>query len=174
LLSAPSYALPSYGIGFDYATGRVVDLDNTNNVDGAGFTGVYHPNWPLWHNIETFFQSDLFYFHSSNASMTPGFDANLWILAVAPVFRYHFLPGNNIDPFIDASVGAGYMSTSKFDDRDLGIRYTFQDTAGLGVLLGQEQQFSIAVRIVHYSNAGLSSENRGFTIPVIASLRFNF
>lgn len=173
-MSVQSYSLPNYSVGFDYATGRVFDLDNTNNIDGAGLTGAYHPNYPLWHNIEMFFQSDLFYFHSSNVNMTPGFSENLWVLAAAPVFRYHFLPGSNVDFFVDVSVGPGYMSTSKFDDRDLGIRYTFQDTGGVGILLGQEQQLSIAVRIVHYSNGGLSDENRGFTIPVIASLRYNF
>lgn len=161
-------------MGVDYATGRVIDIDNTGEIDGFRLTSGYYPENFWWRNFQLFFQGNFAFFHSTFSPLADGFKDNLWIVSVVPIFRYHFFPEKKVDVFFDVSAGPGYLSTTRFENRNLGIHYTFQDMLGIGVLFGDQHRYSAGLRVVHYSNASISEQNRGFTIPVIASFSYNF
>ena len=163
-----------YSLGLDYATGRVFSIDNTDQVDGFRATFSYTQENFWWHNFQLLFESSAAYYHSTDAPLEDNYSDNLWVFAAAPVFRYHFLPGHAVDLYADISAGPGYLSTTRFESRNLGMHYTFQDMAGIGTLFGKTHQYSAGVRIIHYSNGGLSEHNRGFTIPVIAAFSYSF
>ena len=98
---------------------------------------------------------------------------NISILALAPVLRYQFYHSSIINPFIDLSIGPSYMSKTKFI-RNLGIHYSFQDTVGLGLKLGKNNNMSISWKIIHYSNGGLSEHNGGVTVPIVIVFNYIF
>lgn len=172
--SAFAVTTNKYTAGIDYATGRVLAMDNTEQVDGVRATFAYSQENFWWHNFQLLFEGSTAYYHSTYGPLEESFSDNLWVFAAAPVIRYHFLPEHKIDLYADLSSGPGYLSTTRFESRNLGIHYTFQDMAGIGALFGEAHEYSASVRIIHYSNGGLSEHNRGFTIPVIASFAYNF
>lgn len=163
-----------YIVGLDYATGRVLDTDNTDQVDGVRATFAYSQENFWWHNLQLLFEGSAAYYNSTYGPLEENYSDELWVFAVAPVFRYHFLPEHQVDLYADISAGPGYLSNTRFESRNLGIHYTFQDMAGIGALFGKEHEYSVSVRIIHYSNGGLSEHNRGFTIPVIAAFSYGF
>ena len=78
-------------------------------------------------------------------------------LSFAPVFVYEFA-GESVKPYIEAGIGVAFFSDTELEDNNLGSSFQFEDRLGFGVRFnGQE----IGVRALHYSNAGLSSNNDG-------------
>ena len=159
-------------IGLDYATGRYIGMDNTDQIDGGRATLGYSKDRWWWHDLQLLFEGSVTYYHSDYEPLDENYKDNLWVFAAAPTVRYHVLPQRAVDLFFDISVGPAYLSTTRFESRNLGIHYTFQDMLGAGVLWGERHQYSVALRIVHYSNACIDNNNRGFTIPVILSLGY--
>ena len=45
--------------------------------------------------------------------------------------------------------------------RNLGSHLQFEDRLGFGVEFGKRAQYSLGVRMFHYSNAGFASRNQG-------------
>ena len=68
-------------------------------------------------------------------------------LSLAPVFVYEFA-GETLKPYVEAGIGVAFFSDTELEDNNLGSSFQFED---------QE----IGVRALHYSNAGLSSNNDG-------------
>lgn len=79
-------------------------------------------------------------------------------LSFAPVFVYEFGSGNVV-PFIEAGVGVSGFTGTKVGNRDLGSSFNFEDRLGLGLKIAQQHR--VGVRIIHYSNAGISEPNEG-------------
>ena len=55
-----------------------------------------------------------------------------------------------------------------------GIAFTFQDFMGFGVYLGPRRQFNVGVKINHYSNGNIFTENAGVKIPYTFNLGYTF
>ena len=84
-------------------------------------------------------------------------------VGITPVFRLtkHQTSANGTKPFFEAAVGAHIMSDDKIGDKDLGGNFIFGDQISGGVQFGNNLQHELALRLQHYSNAGLSSSNPG-------------
>ncbi|HSW71104.1 MAG TPA: acyloxyacyl hydrolase, partial [Gammaproteobacteria bacterium] len=78
----------------------------------------------------------------------------------------------SLTPYIELSIGAAYLSNTRFAGRNLGIHFSFQDRAGVGITFGSKQQFSLGAHVVHYSNGSLSAHNSGITIPLMVDLSY--
>lgn len=76
--------------------------------------------------------------------------------------------------YIEGSIAPSYLTKTVFDNRDLGIHYSFKDTFGLGLKLNHSVLESCGVKITHYSNAHLSNKNRGITLPLLLFVGFKF
>jgi len=120
-----------------YRLGLQCDFQRNFSESATGrFTGYWDTAYTYWQGDET----------ASNHS-----------LSLAPVFVYEFA-GETIKPYIEAGIGVAFFSDTELEDNKLGSSFQFEDRLGFGVRFnGQE----IGVRALHYSNAGLSSNNDG-------------
>jgi len=147
-------------------------MDNAGQSKG-GRLAIDYPLLPNnWHNFELLLQASAAYYDSDYEPLEPPHQNNLWVFAVTPVVRYHFTPDGTINPFFEFGSGPGYLSTIYYENRNLGLHFTFQNMLGAGASFGQGHQWSAELQILHYSNAGISTHNRGFTSPVFLSIGY--
>ena len=120
-----------------YRLGLQCDFQRNFSESATGrFTGYWDTAYTYWQGDET----------ASNHS-----------LSLAPVFVYEFA-GETIKPYIEAGIGVAFFSDTELEDNNLGSSFQFEDRLGFGVRFNGQQ---IGVRALHYSNAGLSSNNDG-------------
>lgn len=93
----------------------------------------------------------------------------LSIYTLAPVLRYYFMTGS-VSPFVHLSVGASWLSAIHFEKRKLGIHFSFQDEAGLGLAWGKSPRISVMLSSIHYSNGSIAKHNSGITIPLLLTV----
>lgn len=79
-------------------------------------------------------------------------------ISFAPVFVYEFA-GGDVVPFVEAGIGVSLFSDTRVGSRDLGSAFNFEDRLGLGLKIAQTHR--VGVRMIHYSNAGISEPNDG-------------
>jgi hypothetical protein len=168
LLSTPClcFATPQFGVTGSYV---VLPKDPTS-LRGYQLMFSYDPAKFQWRTFNIYFDAGVSYFRVTNDTPYP----DMTIFSAAPVIRYTFIPRGPVKPYLDISIGVGYLSNTKFDDRNLGMRFTFQDRLGIGILFGKCDQFSLGFHGVHYSNAGLAPNNSGITIPIVVDFGYRF
>ena len=120
-----------------YRLGLQCDFQRNFSESATGrFTGYWDTAYTYWQGDET----------ASNHS-----------LSLAPVFVYEFA-GETIKPYVEAGIGVAFFSDTELEGNNLGSSFQFEDRLGFGVRFNGQQ---IGVRALHYSNAGLSSNNDG-------------
>ncbi len=80
------------------------------------------------------------------------------VVSVNPIFQYLW----QIDPlsiYLEIGIGAAYVHSTTYLDRDLGSNWLFEDKIGLGVIFKQHHR--VGLSFSHYSNADLASINDG-------------
>lgn len=96
-------------------------------------------------------------------------------LSAYPLFRLTVLrfPAADIHVFYSLA-GPSYVSRSVIDGRDTGGAFTFQDFMGVGAFVGRGRRVSAAVKINHYSNGNILTENAGVKVPLTFGLGLTF
>jgi lipid A 3-O-deacylase len=79
-------------------------------------------------------------------------------LSLSPMFVYEF-NGGSVKPYIEAGIGIAGFSKSRYEGRDFGTAFNFEDRIGAGLRFAGGQQ--IGIRASHYSNAGIKQPNDG-------------
>jgi hypothetical protein len=148
----------------------VIDPDNPPRTHVYSGLIWYQPQKWVWNNLNVYIAGRFGHWWADGA---PTFRA-LNIYAVAPVLRYYFFKKRYFSPYLEVSVGPGYLTRTQFGNRNLGMHFTFQDELGIGVVAGKEAGFYATVSILHYSNAHLSAHNSGITVPVMLTLGYQF
>ena len=98
-----------------------------------------------------------------------------YTLSVYPLFRFTFLRTRAADVHAFYSLaGPSYISRVLIDGLDTGSHFTFQDFMGLGVFMGRERRVNMGVKINHYSNGNIFTENAGVKIPITFTLGYTF
>lgn len=96
-------------------------------------------------------------------------------LSIYPLFRFTFLRTRLADVHAFYSLaGPSYISKIVIDGLDTGRHFTFQDFMGLGVFVGRERRVNVGVKINHYSNGNIFTENAGVKIPITLTLGYTF
>jgi hypothetical protein len=148
----------------------VIDPDNPPRTHVySGMIWYQPPKW-RWNNLQVYVSGRFGHWWADGA---PVFRA-LNIYSVAPVLRYYFVKKKYFSPFVELSVGPGYLTRTQFGNRNLGMHFTFQDELGIGVVAGREAGPYATISILHYSNAHLSAHNSGITVPVMLTLGYQF
>ena len=83
---------------------------------------------------------------------------NALFVSLGPVWR---LPINSQSMFIDLGISPTLISGSSFNGRDMGGNFHFTSSAAIGAYFGARDAISLALRIQHTSNGGISSTNPG-------------
>ncbi len=91
------------------------------------------------------------------------------IFSTGPQFRLERvqLYTGGLRPYWEAGIGASWLSKTTVVGRTVGIHYQFEDRFGFGTRFGHKQHYDANVRVIHYSNAHLSSSNSGVNIGLV-------
>jgi hypothetical protein len=148
----------------------VIKYDNPPRTHTYSGELWYQPPKWIWGNMNVYVAGRFGHWWSSGA---PTFRA-LNIYSAAPVLRYYIKKMRYFSPYIEGSIGVGYLNRTQFGNRNLGMHFTFQDELGIGAVAGEAAGFYGTISILHYSNAGLSAHNSGITVPVMLTLGYQF
>lgn len=92
---------------------------------------------------------------------------NVFAFSIFPVLRFYLLRRKNYDFYTNYSIiGPTYITKSVIDGFDSGSNATFQDKMGFGVFFGKNRSYNLELRIMHYSNGNIFSDNAGVAIPM--------
>ena len=89
---------------------------------------------------------------------TPEYESNLAV-ALSPVLMKQFTTLYNRALYWEFGIGFSLLNKQRFAGKDLGSHYQFEDRVGLIWQLQSKTQ--LALRYMHYSNAGLQKPNPG-------------
>jgi lipid A 3-O-deacylase PagL len=96
-------------------------------------------------------------------------------LSVYPLFRFTFLRARLADMYFAYSLaGPTYISKVVLDDLNTGRHFTFQDFMGIGWFAGASRNLNLGVKINHYSNGNIFTQNAGVKIPLTFSVGYAF
>jgi hypothetical protein len=102
-------------------------------------------------------------------------DERFVTLSVYPLFRFTFLRMRLADMYFAYSLaGPTYISKVILDDLNTGRHFTFQDFMGIGWFAGTNRNLAIGVKINHYSNGNIFTQNAGVKIPLTFSVGYAF
>lgn len=164
-------AFANFGVAISSGEG-VEDITPVRFAYNWDFGRIWRCNhqWGLnahWENSFAFWES------GDPPPGTLGDDANtdLRIITTGPVFRWQrkeLHPYLKIAPYIEAGIGASWLSHDTIGGRRLSIHFQFEDNIGIGARFGQRQQFDITLRGFHYSNASIKRPNSGVNIAMLS------
>lgn len=89
----------------------------------------------------------------------------MWVVGITPVVRFEpkASPG-----FLEIGIGANYFDKKQLNDtKSVGTHFEFGDIFGLGFKFGRNQEYEFGYRFIHYSNAGISSNNPGIDFHLL-------
>jgi lipid A 3-O-deacylase PagL len=96
-------------------------------------------------------------------------------LSAYPLFRFTFLRARLADMYFAYSLaGPTYISKVILDDLNTGRHFTFQDFMGIGWFAGASRNLNLGVKINHYSNGNIFTQNAGVKIPLTFSVGYAF
>ena len=93
--------------------------------------------------------------------------SSAYVAGVAPLLRYNLATGTRLVPFAD--MGGGVAATD-IGPPDLSGTFQFNLQAGVGahLFLTRRTAATLEYHLVHVSNAGISSPNRGLNMHLVA------
>jgi hypothetical protein len=87
--------------------------------------------------------------------------------SVYPALRIPMIRTNPVELYFSYSLaGPSLITRTNIDGQDTGKKFTFQDYMSVGYYLGRKRRLTGEIRIAHYSNANLFTQNPGITIPL--------
>lgn len=166
-----SYTTNSMGYGFNTLVSRKVPIFWGGNVQVARGTAVHYEQ-NVFHTRKVF-------------ALDVGASAGFWqsradaqwfhTLSIYPLLRFTLLRTRPADMYVMYSLaGPSYISTREADGRALGNAFTFQDFMGMGFFFGPARRFNAGVKINHYSNGNIFTENAGVKIPYTFNVGYTF
>jgi hypothetical protein len=166
-----SYTTNTLGYGFNTLVSKKIPIFWGGNVQVArGMAVHYEQN--VFHTRKIFGLdiggSAGFWRSSENAE---------WFrtLSVYPLLRFTVWRTRPADVYLAYSLaGPSYISKSYLDGRATGNAFTFQDFMGMGVFLGPSRHLNLGVKINHYSNGNIFTENAGVKIPYTFNIGYTF
>jgi opacity protein-like surface antigen len=166
-----SYTTDALGYGWNTLVSKRVPIFWGGNVRVArGFAVHYEQN--VFHTGKVF-GFDV----GGSAGFWRSREQSEWFhtLSIYPLFRFTFLRTRPADVYFAYSlVGPTYISKSLLDGRATGNAFTFQDFMAFGVFVGPRRHVNLGVKINHYSNGNIQTENAGVKIPYTFNIGYTF
>lgn len=98
---------------------------------------------------------------------------SFFTLSLYPVLRFNAIRSKKADFYFEYTVaGPTYISKTLIDNETTGRHFTFYDAMGIGVFAGKKKNFNAGIRIAHFSNGNIFSQNNGVKIPLTFSLGY--
>jgi hypothetical protein len=89
--------------------------------------------------------------------------------------RFYVLRRKGFDMYTAYSlIGPTIFTKWNLDNLNTSPKITYQDTMGLGVFFGEKRSYNAELRIMHYSNGNIFTENSGVAVPIQFTLGKTF
>lgn len=112
---------------------------------------------------------------SATAFQTEATRENVFAFSIFPTMRFYLMRRKGFDMYTNYSIiGPTFLTKSNIDNLETGPKITYQDTMGLGVFFGEKRKYNFELRIIHYSNGNIFTNNSGVAIPVQFTLGKTF
>ncbi|MCS5710120.1 acyloxyacyl hydrolase [Candidatus Berkiella aquae] len=101
--------------------------------------------------------------------LAPGRATDLNATTTGPMLRWQRrspLTGMQVIPYTELGVGLSWLSETEIQGRVLSLHFQFEDKFGLGMRFGKKQQYDMAIRAYHYSNASIKRPNSGVNLAM--------
>lgn len=143
----PFFDEVSMGLGESRDHINIYRLGAKKNFSSTWFKSDYG-------RLSGYYEASLNYWEKGNGQ--------IYGIAFSPVFVYYISSqSDTFQPYIEAGIGAAYISKTKIKDRDMTTHFQFEDRIGLGIKTGA---YDFNVRYMHYSNASIQQPNDGIDI----------
>jgi len=90
------------------------------------------------------------------------------VLAMSPVLQFPAFSFHNTPFYIEAGIGVSLIDETKFAGKNISTHYQFEDRIGLVADFGHT---NVALRVIHYSNAGFKEPNPGLNFLTLSVAR---
>ena len=107
---------------------------------------------------------------SRRPELAPDRATSLNAMTTGPLFRWQRQTPFSITriiPYAELGVGLSWLSETEIQGRILSLHFQFEDKAGIGMRFGEKQQYDVAIRAYHYSNASIKRPNSGVNLVMM-------
>lgn len=80
------------------------------------------------------------------------------IISLSPVLKYNIVYNGDLKPYLEAGIGAAYLTNRSVVQNRLSTKFQFEDRFGIGI---EKENIDINLRYLHYSNGGGEKPNSG-------------
>ena len=84
---------------------------------------------------------------------------------MSPVLLFPAFSINNTPIYVEAGIGISLVDETYFAGKNISTHYQFEDRIGLVADFGET---NVALRIIHYSNAGFKHPNPGLNFLTLS------
>ncbi len=70
-------------------------------------------------------------------------------------------------PYLEIGFGASLITHKEFGGRKLGTHFQFEDRIGVGIRFGENREYDVGYKAIHFSNAYIGSYNHGINLHVL-------
>lgn len=183
------YYFPKGFFHLGYGSGEIGFFTNAFFSSSASIGSLENTGIPIfWHGDvlarttlslmyqHTVFRTQKYFSLDVGASMTyfNSYEGSDVIgLSVFPVLRFYLWRPKAFDFYTNYSViGPAYVSKKNIDGILTGPRITYQDFMGIGLFFGAKRQYNADLKIMHFSNGNIFTNNDGVAIPLVFSFGF--
>jgi hypothetical protein len=104
---------------------------------------------------------------SITAFQTEATKENVLAFSIFPTMRFYLFRRKGFDMYTNYSlIGPTFLTKRNLDKLGTGPKITYQDTMGLGVFFGEKRAYNAELRIMHYSNGNIFTQNSGVAVPI--------
>ncbi len=121
-------------------------------------------NWP----IGGYWEASFYDVSAHNKNVKPMSHQHLNAGALAAVARLEHKEGTQLGwPYVELGIGLSLVSHKEFGGRKLGTHFQFEDRFGMGVRFGENREYDISYKAIHFSNAYIGSYNHGINLHIL-------
>lgn len=92
-------------------------------------------------------------------------DSDVYGMTLSPVFVYYFKTNlKKIKPYLEAGIGASYISTTSTAQKNFSTRFQFEDRFGFGF---ESKSYRLSFLYFHYSNSDIKKPNDGMDMFIL-------
>jgi lipid A 3-O-deacylase len=122
-------------------------------------------NWrvfPIWETSVGYWDGEV---HESK-----GGNDSLFAFTTGPMFRWQHEPKSIKKPscYLEIGIAASLLSDTEISGRRLSTHFQFEDKAGVGLRFGEQQQYDMGIRVIHYSNGSIKRPNNGVNMVLLS------
>ena len=126
------------------------------------FTASSWRVFPMWETSVGYWDGDVV--------LRKGGNDKIVAMTTGPLFRWQFEPRNINKPsvYLEIGVAASWLSDTNISGRRLSTHFQFEDKGAVGLCFGQNQQYDMGIRVIHYSNASIKRPNNGVNMMLLS------